>query len=75
LLGSAESDQRAVPAVPHRPQKAAGRGIEIGGNYVGEYCTSLEMAGVSITLVRRSVSTSSTGALLAEPAETAIRVS
>ncbi|MDH2416171.1 dihydroxyacetone kinase subunit DhaK [Nocardioides sp. CER19] len=29
-----------------------GRGIEIARNYVGEYCTSLDMAGASLTLVR-----------------------
>jgi dihydroxyacetone kinase-like protein len=28
------------------------RGIEVARNYVGEYCTSLEMAGASLTLVR-----------------------
>jgi dihydroxyacetone kinase-like protein len=30
----------------------AGRGIEIGRNLVGNYITSLEMAGCSITLLR-----------------------
>jgi len=28
------------------------RGIHVRKNYVGEYCTSLDMAGVSVTLVR-----------------------
>jgi dihydroxyacetone kinase-like protein len=28
------------------------RGITVGRSYVGEYCTSLEMAGASLTLVR-----------------------
>lgn len=28
------------------------RGIRVRKNYVGEYCTSLDMAGVSVTLVR-----------------------
>ena len=30
----------------------AKRGIQVSRNYVGEYCTSLEMAGASLTLVR-----------------------
>jgi dihydroxyacetone kinase-like protein len=30
----------------------AERGISVGRSYVGEYCTSLDMAGASITLVR-----------------------
>src|SRR4051812_15372280 len=28
------------------------RGIDVGRSYVGEYCTSLDMAGASLTLVR-----------------------
>ena len=28
------------------------RGLEVVRNYVGEYCTSLEMAGMSLTLIR-----------------------
>jgi phosphoenolpyruvate---glycerone phosphotransferase subunit DhaK len=47
------------------------RGITIARNYVGEYCTSLDMAGASLTLVRLDDEIES---LLAEPAETAIRV-
>jgi phosphoenolpyruvate---glycerone phosphotransferase subunit DhaK len=30
----------------------AKRGISVGRNYVGEYCTSLDMAGASVTLVK-----------------------
>lgn len=49
----------------------ADRGIEIGRSYVGEYCTSLDMAGASITLVRLDDEIDS---LLGDPAEIAIRV-
>jgi len=47
------------------------RGIEVGRNYVGEYCTSLDMAGASITLSRLD---DEIAELLADPAETAMRV-
>jgi len=33
-------------------QKLADRGITVAKSYVGEYCTSLEMAGASLTLVK-----------------------
>lgn len=33
-------------------QKLADQGIEVAKSYVGEYCTSLEMAGCSLTLVK-----------------------
>ncbi|MFD4547163.1 dihydroxyacetone kinase subunit DhaK [Streptomyces sp. NPDC058467] len=47
------------------------RGIEIQRSYVGEYCTSLDMAGASVTLVRLDDEISD---LLAAPAEIPIRV-
>lgn len=47
------------------------RGMKIKRNYVGEYCTSLEMAGFSLTLVRLDPELET---LLAAPAEIAIRV-
>ena len=47
------------------------RGIEVARNYVGEYCTSLEMAGASLTLVRLDHELEK---LLAAPAEIPIRV-
>ncbi|MET3769411.1 dihydroxyacetone kinase-like protein [Marisediminicola sp. UYEF4] len=47
------------------------RGITVGRNYVGEYCTSLDMAGASLTLVRLDDEIEQ---LLAAPAEIAIRV-
>jgi dihydroxyacetone kinase-like protein len=46
------------------------RGIEIARNYVGEYCTSLEMAGASLTLVRLDAEIDK---LLGAPAEIPIR--
>ncbi len=51
-------------------QQLAERGITIGRSYVGEYCTSLDMAGASITLVRLD---DEIERLLAAPAEIAIR--
>ncbi|HEY3410056.1 MAG TPA: dihydroxyacetone kinase subunit DhaK [Propionicimonas sp.] len=33
-------------------EKLAAQGITVAKNYVGEYCTSLEMAGASLTLVK-----------------------
>ncbi|PZF81721.1 dihydroxyacetone kinase subunit DhaK [Jiangella anatolica] len=51
-------------------QQLADRGITVGRNYVGEYCTSLDMAGVSLTLVKLDDELVS---LFAAPAEIAIR--
>src|ERR1700735_4395866 len=51
-------------------ERLAGRGINGRRNYVGNYCTSLDMAGCSITLTR--LDDEITG-LLAAPAEIAIR--
>jgi dihydroxyacetone kinase-like protein len=51
-------------------EQLARRGINVRRNYVGEYCTSLDMAGASITLSR--LDDEITG-LLAAPAEIAIR--
>lgn len=47
------------------------RGMKVKRNYVGEYCTSLEMAGCSLTLVKLDPELED---LLAAPAEIAIRV-
>jgi dihydroxyacetone kinase-like protein len=52
-------------------KQLADRGIEVRRSYVGEYCTSLDMAGASITLVRLDDEISD---LLAAPAEIPIRV-
>jgi len=52
-------------------EQLARRGITVGRSYVGEYCTSLDMAGASVTLVRLDDEITS---LLAAPAEVAVRV-
>jgi len=49
----------------------AKRGINVRRNYVGEYCTSLDMAGASLTLSRLD---SEINELLGAPAEIAVRV-
>jgi dihydroxyacetone kinase-like protein len=49
----------------------AQKGISVGRSYVGEYCTSLDMAGASITLVKLDDEIES---LLMDPAEIPIRV-
>jgi len=46
-------------------------GLNIVRNYVGNYCTSLEMAGASLTLLKLDKETED---LLAAPAEIAVRV-
>jgi phosphoenolpyruvate---glycerone phosphotransferase subunit DhaK len=51
-------------------EQLARRGINIRRNYVGEYCTSLDMAGASITLSRLD---DEIAGLLAAPAEIAVR--
>ena len=47
------------------------RGLEVVRSYVGSYCTSLEMAGFSLTLIRLDEELER---LLAAPAEIPIRV-
>ncbi|WP_329139341.1 dihydroxyacetone kinase subunit DhaK [Streptomyces sp. NBC_01476] len=69
LGGTPVSELYLVYGIAHR--LLADRGITVGRSYVGEYCTSLDMAGASITLVR--LDDEITG-LLEDPAETAIRV-
>jgi dihydroxyacetone kinase-like protein len=51
-------------------EQLTGRGLTIRRNYVGEYCTSLDMAGASVTLVRLDDETIE---LLAAPAQIPIR--
>jgi dihydroxyacetone kinase-like protein len=51
-------------------KQLADRGIKVTRNYVGEYCTSLDMAGASLTLVKLD---SELDALLDAPAEIPIR--
>jgi len=52
-------------------QQLAERGITVARSYVNEYCTSLDMAGASLTLVQLDDEIEE---LLAAPAEAAIRV-
>jgi len=52
-------------------QRCQEKGLTIVRNYVGEYCTSLEMAGASLTLLRLD---SELEDLLAAPAEVAVRI-
>ena len=49
----------------------SGRGINVKKSYVGEYCTSLDMAGCSVTLVKLDDDLVS---LLDAPAEVANRI-
>ena len=51
--------------------RLADLGITVGRSYVNEYCTSLDMAGASLTLVRLD---DEIEGLLAAPAEVAVRV-
>jgi dihydroxyacetone kinase-like protein len=51
-------------------QQLASRGIHVRRNYVGEYCTSLDMAGASLTLVKLDDDLVD---LFSAPAEIAIR--
>jgi phosphoenolpyruvate---glycerone phosphotransferase subunit DhaK len=52
-------------------QRCKDSGLEIVRNYVGNYCTSLEMAGASLTLLRLDDQLED---LLGAPAEIAVRV-
>ncbi|NOJ59953.1 dihydroxyacetone kinase subunit DhaK [Arthrobacter sp. 260] len=69
LGGTPISELYLLYGVAHK--KLAAKGITVARSYVGEYCTSLDMAGASITLVRLDDEIES---LLAAPAEIAIRV-
>ena len=52
-------------------QQLEARGINVQRNYVGEYCTSLDMAGASLTLVKLDDELTK---LLEAPAEVAVRI-
>jgi dihydroxyacetone kinase-like protein len=69
LGGTPISELYLVYGLAHK--QLAERGIEIRRSYVGEYCTSLDMAGASLTLVRLDDEISG---LLEDPAEIPIRV-
>ncbi len=47
------------------------KGLTVVRNYVGNYCTALEMAGMSLTLIRLDDELDS---LLAAPAEAGVRI-
>ena len=50
---------------------AEGKGMTVARNYVGEYCTSLEMAGASLTMLKLDAELEE---YLAAPAEVASRI-
>ena len=52
-------------------QQLADRGINVTRSYVGEYCTSLDMAGASVTLVKLD---DELNELFDAPAEVAVRI-
>jgi phosphoenolpyruvate---glycerone phosphotransferase subunit DhaK len=52
-------------------QQLADRGVDVTRSYVGEYCTSLDMAGASLTLVKLD---DELNELFDAPAEVAVRV-
>jgi dihydroxyacetone kinase-like protein len=52
-------------------QQLAERGINVTRSYVGEYCTSLDMAGASVTLVKLD---DELNELFDAPAEVAVRI-
>jgi dihydroxyacetone kinase-like protein len=54
----------------HAHELVEKNGMKVKRNYVGEYCTSLEMAGFSLTLVKLDPELDD---LLGAPAEIAIR--
>ena len=58
-------------AYGHAHEELEKRGITVARSYVGEYCTSLDMAGASLTLVRLD---DEIEALLAAPAEIGLRI-
>ncbi len=52
-------------------ERAEQAGYTVVRNYVGEYCTSLEMAGASLTILKLDGELEE---LLAAPAEVAVRI-
>ncbi len=68
LGGTPISELYLLYGIAHR--QLADRGVGVWRSYVGEYCTSLEMAGASITLVKVDDEIKD---LLSAPAEIAVR--
>jgi phosphoenolpyruvate---glycerone phosphotransferase subunit DhaK len=52
-------------------RQLADRGVKVTRSYVGEYCTSLDMAGASVTLVKLD---DELNELFDAPADVAVRV-
>jgi phosphoenolpyruvate---glycerone phosphotransferase subunit DhaK len=69
LGGTPISELYLLYGIAH--EQLAAKGIQVERSYVGEYCTSLEMAGASLTLVKLD---DELAGLLAAPAEIAYRV-
>ena len=69
LGGTPISELYLLYGLAHK--RLAEQGISVGRSYVGEYCTSLDMAGASITLVKLDEEIES---LFMDPAEIPIRV-
>ncbi|MFJ6728122.1 dihydroxyacetone kinase subunit DhaK [Streptomyces sp. NPDC091281] len=69
LGGTPVGELYLVYGIAHK--QLAARGFEVGRSYVGEYCTSLDMAGASVTLTRLDDDLLD---LLTAPAEIPIRV-
>ena len=69
LGGTPISELYLLYGIAH--QKLVDQGITVARSYVGEYCTSLDMAGASLTLVRLD---DEIERLLEAPAEIAVRI-
>ncbi|MGA3029160.1 MAG: dihydroxyacetone kinase subunit DhaK [Candidatus Limnocylindrales bacterium] len=69
LGGTPISELYLLYGIAHK--KLAAQGIKVFRSYVGEYCTSLEMAGAHISLLKVDAELKS---LLLAPAEVAVRV-
>jgi dihydroxyacetone kinase-like protein len=69
LGGTPISELYLLYGLAHK--RLAGQGSRVGRSYVGEYCTTLDMAGASNTLVKLDDEIES---LLRDPAEIPIRV-
>jgi len=69
LGGTPVGELYLLYGITHKKLEAAG--IKVFRSYVNEYCTSLEMAGASLTLLKVD---GELKALLSEPAEVSIRV-
>ena len=69
LGGTPPAELYVIYAKAH--ELAEAQGMVVARNYVGEYCTSLEMAGASLTMLKLDDELEE---LLAAPAQTATRI-